>query len=204
VEGAAGHAGSPLSAWAILLASSVSGAAILHAGARIFLGMGPSREPEPAEEDLVREEKEERGARFSFGMPMVAGLLVLGALAVGVLPLRHAVRRGAETFADRTGYAAEVLEGARPLPKEEPLPRVEAKARAMALGSVALAFFLAWVGLYRSRFPRGLQGALDSWLEPVSKLLRRLQSGRLTDDVTWIAVGLASYGGLLAWWVGLG
>jgi hypothetical protein len=38
----------------------------------------------------------------------------------------------------------------------------------------------------------------------VSKLLRRLQSGRLTDDVTWIAVGLASYGGLLAWWVGLG
>ena len=196
IEAASEWVGGPLPAWAMLTASAVSGAAILAAGGRIFFGVG-SKVQNPAAPALLHK-KEESQQRFSPGMPALAGAMVIGALCVGFLP-HAALGIGAQAFVDRAGTAATVLHGAAPVLAKAPRLEVSAKARALGWGGVALALLLTGVALFGARAPKRLRRVIGLAVAPVARLLRRLQSGRLADDVTWIAAGAAAFGGILVW-----
>ena len=185
----------------LAIATAVTGAAVLRAAGRIFLGLGP------AEDDLLvsppREEEGEEDVRvaprrgFLLWGPAVA-LLVAG-LGVGFVPgvADHAVQH-AERFVDRSAVAGETLHGA----PATPLPRVHEPIKAASstygAGSALLAIALAWVGLYRRRFPRALRQAADSAAGPALRRLKLLHDGVVGEYVTWLTVGAAAITGLLA------
>ena len=172
------------------LGSALAGAALLRAGARIFLGWGESDDPllEAMEEDPLEREVQR---------PLLVGValtaVVLG-LVISVVPgLGQRAEYAADRFRDTSGYAARVLHG-RPLPPSPSLPvsieHTSLESFLYAGGATIVAFGLALAGLYRRRLPRALA--------PPIRVLRELHSGVVGDYVTWIAVGTAVMGGVWA------
>jgi multicomponent Na+:H+ antiporter subunit D len=172
----------------------VAGAAILRAGARVFLGWGPRRDPlltpEPAEEPEAGRET----PRTLLALP--TAVLLAAGLAVSLAPgLKGAAELGAERFQDRRGYAAAVLDGnvhEYHAPVAVTVPRPTASSVAWSLASVAGAVGLAALALGRPRLSARLRRT------PGLEALRTAHSGLVGDYVTWLTVGTAVLGGLLA------
>jgi multicomponent Na+:H+ antiporter subunit D len=181
----------------LALAASVSSAAILRAGARVFLGWGPAHDPlltrEPPERDL------ERKGSIPFMVAVTATAIVLG-LAVSVVPgLERRAELGADRFRDRAAYAALVLRArtapAPPRPSFS-VPAPTAESVLYGIGSGLAAFLLAAFGLWRSRLPRGWLRVTARAVYPPLDGLRDLHSGVVGDYVVWIVVGTAVVGGI--------
>jgi multicomponent Na+:H+ antiporter subunit D len=181
------------------LGSALAGAALLRAGARIFLGWGDAGDPllgEPFEEDPLE--------RHVFRPLLVAVALtavVLG-VAISVVPgLGQRAEYAADRFRDRAGYAASVLHG-RPVAPPPSLPVTIRHTSLESLlyggGATILALGLALVGLYLRRLPRTVSAAAARTLAPPVRVLRELHSGVVGDYVTWVAVGTALFGGIWA------
>jgi multicomponent Na+:H+ antiporter subunit D len=131
-----------------------------------------------------------------------AAVLLAAALGLGIVPgLAERAQAAAVRFSDRTGYAAAVLDGDRG-------PEVSASVASPAAGhlpaavplallTVALAVTLAAVPLRRGR-GRGRRGAANRGVLRATLALRRLHSGQVGDSITWLVVGTATLGGLLA------
>jgi hypothetical protein len=117
-----------------------------------------------------------------------------------VTPLGPAVQAAAIRFEDQAGYNATVLAGAHithpvAIAAAEPAGIVAADVLTGA-GCTAGALILAFGALYWRRLPLLRRG-----YEPGAGLtapLRRFQSGVVNDYVTWIVLGLACVGGVLA------
>lgn len=126
------------------------------------------------------------GIDFEVG-PLSAGLACLAA-------------SGAVRFQDQAAYASAVLPGTHsPLP-EAVFPAEDAGVTAADLISgaisVAGAVLLACLALYWRRLPLLRRG-----LEPGAGLtgpIQAFQSGMINDYVTWIVLGVACLGGILA------
>jgi multicomponent Na+:H+ antiporter subunit D len=181
------------------LGSALAGAALLRAGARIFLGWGDAEdellgraiEEDPVERDVLRP--------LLVGVALVA--VVLG-LAISIVPgLGQRAEYAAERFRDTSGYAATVLHGRAATPPAS-LPvsirHMSLESILSATGSTIFALGLALVGLYRSRLPRGISRAARRTLAPPIRVLHALHSGVVGDYVTWVAVGTAVTGGIWA------
>ena len=173
------------------LGSALAAAALLRAGARIFLGWGDANdemlgkaiEEDPAERDVLRS--------LLVGVALVA--VVLG-FAVSVVPgLGQRAEYAAERFRDTSGYAARVLHD-RAMPPPASLPvsihGTSLESILYATGATIFALGLALVSLNRSRIPRAL--------EPPIRILHALHSGVVGDYVTWVVVGTAFTGGVWA------
>jgi multicomponent Na+:H+ antiporter subunit D len=183
----------------LMLAAGVSSAAILRAGARVFLGWGPGDDP------LLSPEPSESPPERSASMPalfgVTAALLVLG-LVVSVAPgLGQRVEQAAGRARDRIAYADQVLRG-RPLPAApRPPVAIESTATDSVLygaGATVIALGLALVGLYRRRLPDLVRAPLRAALGPPLAALRAAHSGVVGDYVAWITVGTAVVGGVWA------
>jgi multicomponent Na+:H+ antiporter subunit D len=183
----------------LMLAAGVSSAAILRAGARVFLGWGPR------EDSLLSSEPSESPPERTASMPallsVTAALLVLG-LVVSVAPgLGQRVEQAAGRARDRIAYVDRVLRGqALPAPPRPPVA-VEATATDSVLygvGATSIAVGLALAGLYRRRLPNLVLGPLRSILGPPVAVLRLAHSGVVGDYVAWITVGTAVVGGIWA------
>jgi multicomponent Na+:H+ antiporter subunit D len=181
------------------LGSALAGAALLRAGARIFLGWGDAEdellgraiEEDPVERDVLRP--------LLVGVALVA--VVLG-VAISIVPgLGQRAEYAAERFRDTSGYAATVLHGRAATPPAS-LPvsirHTSLESILSATGSTIFALGLALVGLYRSRLPRGISRAARRTLAPPIRVLHALHSGVVGDYVTWVAVGTAVTGGIWA------
>jgi multicomponent Na+:H+ antiporter subunit D len=169
------------------LGSALSGAALLRAGARIFLGwgdrddalLGKAMEEDPLERDVLRPL-----------LVAIALVAIAAGVAISLVPgLGQRAEYAADRFRDRNGYVAQVLHG-RAMP---PPPRLPVKIRHTSPdsllyggGATLFALALAGVGLYRRRVPRAV-GA------PV-RVLHALHSGVVGDYVTWVVVGTAVTG----------
>jgi multicomponent Na+:H+ antiporter subunit D len=164
---------------ALWLGSVLSCAALLRAGARIFLGWGDADDPllgtpfdeDPHEHDVVRPL-----------LVAVALAAVAAGLVISVVPgLGQGAEAAAVRFEDRSGYVAEVLHG-RPFPPPPALPVsvLHTSFDSLLFGSAAtlLAAGLAAAGLRRTR-------AIPS---PV-RVLHAVHSGVVGDYVTWVVVG---------------
>lgn len=181
------------------LGSALAGAALLRAGARIFLGWGDADDPllgKAMEEDPL-----ERDVLRPLLIAVALTAVVLG-LAVSVVPgLGQRADYAAARFEDRSGYVGRVLRG-RPFPATPSLPVAieHTSLESLLYGSSAtiLALGLALVGLYRRRLPRAVSLAARRTLAPPIHVLRELHSGVVGDYVTWVAVGTAVVGGAFA------
>jgi multicomponent Na+:H+ antiporter subunit D len=185
----------------ITLASIVTSGAMLRAAGRVFLGLGATSErylsPEPDEKREV--DSDPRRPQPLLLLPAAA--LALGAIGLSLVPgLEHHAQAAARRFVDTRGYVQSVLHGrvARPLPSDFALLRLRPASVIYGVVSTFGALLLAAVALERERLvPRLVHrplALLDRALEP----LRTVHSGAIGDYVTWLTVGLASLGGLLA------
>ncbi len=181
------------------LASALAGAALLRAGARIFLGWGDEEDPllgrameeDPIERDVLR--------------PLLVGVAVVAValgVAISVVPgLGQRAEYAADRFRETSGYAARVLHG-RPLPPPQSLPvsvqHTSVESVLYGVGATVLALGLAFLGLYRRRLPRAVSVVAARTVAPPIHVLRTLHSGVVGDYVTWIAVGTAVTGGVWA------
>ena len=199
LDAGASRLGRPWVPALLWFASALAGAALLRAGARIFLGWGDEDDP------LLGKSIEEDPLERHVLRPLVLGV-ALTAVALGlvmsIVPgLGQRAEYAADRFRDTSGYAARVLHG-RPLPPPQSLPvSIEhTSLESLLYGSSAtfLALGLALVGLYRRRLPGAVSAVAGRTVAPPIRVLRGLHSGVVGDYVTWIAVGTAVTGGVWA------
>ena len=217
---AADQADLPWTEIVIALSVILSSGAVLRAAGRIWLGCGADERsrPDTGTEDDPGEEAENRsdtaGAEGTFGankgqdgpersgrprrvpltmmLPPLALLAIALGLGLGLISgLEEHAAAAAAAFSDRTAYAAAVL-GAHggPVPAggtvAVPASPVASAGGVLAdLGQVLAALCVAGIALDRRavRLRRAL-AAGTGWL-------RRLHSGLVGDQVTWLAAGLA-------------
>jgi hypothetical protein len=128
-------------------------------------------------------------------------VLVACAAVIGLIAqFGPAVQAAAIRFEDQAGYNAIVLSGAH---VAHPAAIAAAESTGITatdvltgIGSVIGALVLAYLALYWRRLPLLRRG-----YEPGAGLtapIRRFQSGVINDYVTWIVLGLACVGGVLA------
>jgi multicomponent Na+:H+ antiporter subunit D len=199
IDDGATELGKPWVLALLWLGSALAGAALLRAGARIFLGwgedddslLGKAIEEDPLERDVAR--------------PLLVGIALLAVvlgIAISLVPgLGQRAQYAADRFRDTSGYAARILHG-RPLPPPRGLPvtisHTTVESVLYGVGATVLAGALALVGLYRRRLPRAVRVVARWTLAPPVRLLHSLHSGVVGDYVTWVAVGTAVTGGVWA------
>jgi multicomponent Na+:H+ antiporter subunit D len=187
-----------------LVCAILAGGAVFRVAGGVFYGLGdpPSEDAQMAEMAAEEtSETEEARQRTPLTMLVPPVLLVAGAAIIGLIPgLGATVQAAAVRFEDQAGYNATVLAGAH---IAHPVAPAAAESTGITLsdvltgtGSVIGALVLAFLALYWRRLP-----VLRRGYEPGAGLtapIKRFQSGVVNDYVTWIVLGLACLGGVLA------
>jgi multicomponent Na+:H+ antiporter subunit D len=204
VDDSAWAHGLPWVTGVFIVCAILTGGAVFRVAGGVFYGLGdaPSEDAEMAEMAAEETSETESGKqRTPLTMIIPPALLVVCAAAIGlVTQLGPVVQAAAVRFEDQAGYNATVLAGAR---VAHPVALAAAESTSITLsdvltgtGSAAGALFLAFLALYRRRLPLLRRGH-----EPGAGLtvpIQRFQSGVVNDYVTWIVLGLACVGGVLA------
>jgi multicomponent Na+:H+ antiporter subunit D len=180
----------------IVLASALAGAAVLRAGARVFLGWGD------VDEEQVSSSNEETGRETqgsSDHTPIVmlipTILLLLGAAGTGVwFGFGDLVATAAHRFVDGVGYRSVVFGGSPPLGSATS-SAPEWYDWLYCSGATLLALAVAAFGLWgrRLRGQRLLRGA-TVLMRPV----KAVHSGRIGDYTAALAFGLGVLGALFS------
>ena len=182
----------PDTAIVLAVVSILTGAAVLRAGLRVFLGVGrePKVDPDTSSgKDEVPDTGEEL-PRTPVTMAGAAIVLLVAGLAVGVVPaVAEYARHAAATFTDHAGYVAQALHGAAhavvaPEPAEWSLLAVLA-----GLGTTVGAVLLALLAVRVRDTIR--------WLRPALAVLHRAHSGHTGDYAAWLTVGAVTVAALL-------
>ncbi len=177
VAAAGSSSASPWVVGAGLFGSALTGATVLRAAGRIFLGLGA--EPDPEEAASPSQEEREKADRPLW--LMMAPCVVL--LALDLLPGSLAEKfAGGSVGLFAPALAVPTAGLALPSPPS-----------ALAWISVALAVAIAAFDLARDRLPRTLVAAVDVSSRPLLQGLGALHSGLVGDYVVWIAIGLAGF-----------
>jgi multicomponent Na+:H+ antiporter subunit D len=199
MEEAAVSAGHPWLIALFVVVAALTSAALLRVTGRVFLGLGTRGGP--AQVGPVRPDPAAvRHPHVHATQVGPAVLLLVAALAVGLVPgLAGEVQQAADRFTDRPAYAAAVLEGSSGPAPTEPHASVHlAWPIVWATLSALVGLGLALAALLPHRLPTGLRTTLDrAWTPPVA-VLRGLHNGNIGDSVTWLVVGMATFGTLLA------
>ena len=196
LDSSAGRVGYGWLAAVLALATAVTGAAVLRAAGRIFLGLGPARDDALVTPPRGEEEEEPRPRRRRGVLLWAPGVaLVVAGLGLAFAPgLPARAVQHAELLVDRQALAQETLHDvAAPLP---PLGSVEVPAGSYAYAgaSALLAVLIAWIGLYRRRLPVALRAGAARVVGPSVRRLNLLHDGVVGEYVTWAIVGTATLG----------
>ena len=195
IDSAATQLGRPWVIPLLWLGSALSGAALLRAGARVFLGWGGGSDPL-----LGKAIEEDPGERNVIRPLLVAVALVTVTLGVAtsVVPgLGQRAEYAAQRFSDRSGYVASVLHGKPEKPPGNLPLAIQGTSLDSLLygaGATLFALVLAAAGLYPRRVPRLVGGAAARLLGPPVRVLHAVHSGVIGDYVTWVVVGAAVTG----------
>jgi multicomponent Na+:H+ antiporter subunit D len=180
------------------LGSALAGAALLRAGARIFLDWGDH------EDELLGDAIEEDPLERNVLRPLlvaVAVVAVAAGVAISVVPgLGQRAEYAADRFSDTSGYAALVLHGREMAPPPSlpvTIPGTSLESLLYGTAATVVAVGLALLGLFRRRLPRAVSAVADRAFTPPVRVLHALHSGVVGDYVTWVVVGTAVTGG--AW-----
>ena len=201
MEEAALEAGQPWLIGLFVVVAALTSAALLRATGRVFLGLGRrERGAAAAATSRSPDEAAVRHPHVHATQVVPAVALLAGALAIGLVPgLTGAVQEAADHFTDRPAYAAAVLQGSSGQGPAEPHPPVHLAGPALwAVVSTLLGLGLALAALGADRLPVRLRDRLGRAWDPAAAWLRGLHNGQIADSVTWLVVGLAGFGTLLA------
>jgi multicomponent Na+:H+ antiporter subunit D len=201
IEDAAASAGFGWLTAVLVLASVLTGAAVLRACGKVFLGLGEPNEDEAARAGTEEQPESQRTGRTPLVMLLPACLLMALGLGVGLIPsLGDRVELDAARFLDQAGYSQLVLDHApvlSPVGDREPAGP-NASQVALGLLSTFGALVLAFAAIYRHQFPRAVCRFGATVLEPPLQRIRGLQSGDVRDYVTWLTFGVAGLGAAFA------
>jgi multicomponent Na+:H+ antiporter subunit D len=191
IDDAAARSGRAWVSPLLWLAGALASAALLRAGARIFLGAGARTDALLSPE--VDETPPPRGGS-TFVLVAVTAIVVLLGTLVSVVPgLASRSEYAAARFVNRSAYAQHVLNGT-PMPLAPHLPlTVEPVSTGIVLsgiGAVVFALVIAALSLHPHLRPRALA--------PPVATLKALHSGIVGDYVMWITVGTVLIGGIWA------
>jgi multicomponent Na+:H+ antiporter subunit D len=195
----------------ITVVSAMTAGAVLRVTGRVFAGWGPRAlggkdvaSDEEAHRQAAEEGEELQVARSIIGPSMIVPVLVLlgASIAIGLVPgLSDRVVVIAARFVDRTTYAATVLGGpggAPPVTAPAPERGRLVAAAPWTAAAVLLAVAGAWAALFANQLPRRIRRRVRRIAVPAARGLRGLHSGQLGDSVTWLMIGTAGVGVLLA------
>jgi multicomponent Na+:H+ antiporter subunit D len=198
MEEAAVETGLPWLIGLFVVVAALTSAALLRATGRVFLGPGP-RGGARAAATRSPDEAAVRHPHVHATQVVPAVGLLAGAVAVGLAPgLADAVQDAAGRFTDRPAYAAAVLRGAGDLARAGAHPPLHLVGPALlAALSALLGLGLALAALLPERLPPRLRGGVARAWGPVAATLRGLHNGSIGDSVTWLVVGMSTFGGLL-------
>jgi multicomponent Na+:H+ antiporter subunit D len=198
IDEAASAAGRGWIAPILWLSGALASAAVLRAGARIFLGLGPRTDA------LLSPEMDEKSPARGGGGVLVAVtamVVVLGSLVSVVPGLASRSHFAASRFVDRAAYAKRVLHG-MPAAHAPHLPlTLEPASPGTVLygfGAALLALALAALLLYRERLPRTVRAVGASVFVPPLAILKAAHSGIIGDYIMWLTVGTTLIGGVWA------
>jgi multicomponent Na+:H+ antiporter subunit D len=199
MEEAAAKAGHPWLVALFVVVAALTSAALLRATGRVFLGLGPPAHP-AADKPEAHGPPAVQHRHVHATQVAPAVLLLAAALAIWLVPgLAGRVEAAADRFTDRPAYAAAVLQDATgPTPAEPRAPVHLAGPAAWAALSGLPGFALALGALFPGRLPAGSRSAVARVWTPAAAVLRGLHSGHIGDSVTWLVVGMAGFGTLLA------
>lgn len=196
IDGAASRLGYEWLSAVVIIAEMFTGAAVLRAAGRVFLGWGRRAAAEQAGAEKIEERPETRGGhdRVPVGMVIPAvGLLVLGLLAGIAPPVRAAATHAAHVFTDQRGYEGQVLDGAA-APVRTPAATETDMGAAVLRGLIAAGLALLRAGLALSNIAARRLRVVEAVIAP----LRAVHSGHIGDYVAWLTAGVAAFGGLFA------
>ena len=193
-------------AWGLIVfifVSAVTGAAVLRAGLRAYLGLGPR--PETGSDEAADETTGAAEERDVLSLPRTPGtmaaaiaVLLVGSLVLGVVPAAgHAFGTAAQRFTDAPSYIRQALQQVTVAPGHA-VAGTSWTAPGIAFGllSAALAVCLALVAIYAARLPARLRWAVRP-ARPVVHGLHRLHSGHIGDYVAWLFAGVAGLAALI-------
>ncbi|SDM43328.1 multisubunit sodium/proton antiporter, MrpD subunit [Methylobacterium phyllostachyos] len=178
VQGALSQQGHGIALAATAVGAALTGAAVLRAAGRIFLGLGP----DPGDEAGAPSEDEREKANRPLWL-MLAPCCALLALDVAIPPelIAHALPRAAAAFMHQPAAGA-LVEGPAWLP----------------WASVAAGLAGAGYGLFRNRLPKIVVQPVSATQSAPTRALEFLHSGLIGDYAAWLAVGVAGIAAVLA------
>lgn len=180
-----------------LIASALTGAAVLRAAGRIFFGWGPP--PEEEQESASEKEGRETGGgsrRVPRSMLFPAAAMACAAFAWGLLPgLQDEMVSQARRFQDREAYISAVFSQTSTAANATASHHDVFEWRSMAhgCGSTVAAACLAALVLWRRKLPAVPQAVIRKLLTTLTETSELFHSGRANDYVAWLIVGLAIY-----------
>ncbi|HEV7208100.1 MAG TPA: complex I subunit 5 family protein [Mycobacteriales bacterium] len=200
-EEAGSHAGYGWFPVLFVAVSAITGGAVLRATGRVYFGLGadPRSRAHGSETSGSHERSDVdqplRRVPLTMLVPIVG--LLLGALAVGVLPGAHtAAEYAAGYFLDSGGYTAQALGSAGHVLHQTPLPNWTGLGVGLGLLSAALALAIAAVALYPPKLRVGERTTRVARAPIIA--LHRIHSGHVGDYVAWMFVGIAALSALVA------
>ena len=186
----------PAALAALAISSVVTGAAVLRACGRIFLGWGP-REPDAPGGGEPDEEPETKPGEIPWTMWSPALLLLALALASFALS-PEAAGRDAARMLDPHAFAAQVLDGASAAQPAPPPPEPLGPGLLHSAATVLCAVALAALTLGRKRLPAAVRSGVAALWSPAARALRALHTGEVGDQVAWLTFGVALLCGAMA------
>jgi multicomponent Na+:H+ antiporter subunit D len=176
--------------------SALTGGAVLRVAARVFLGLGDR--PAPGNRRAGQEVRPPgRLGDRSVGAWIAIGILLTGAIALGVVPGMHAaVERAAALFVDRHGYIAAAFGASSPAVASAPVGNWTLDGVLLDLASAVLALGVAASALWGRRIWERLPAAPRAG-SALFGVLHRLHSGHIGDYVAWMMAGGALLAGLI-------
>ncbi|HEX3818037.1 MAG TPA: proton-conducting transporter membrane subunit [Chthoniobacterales bacterium] len=199
MEESADRFGQDWLAWIFLIASAVTGAAVLRVAGGVFLGWGSTSEAAAPTEPETRETNEGSKRLPAVMVTMAALLALLPAFSGFVPPLASAAQAASERFIDSAGYGRTVLEGYS-LGKTQATEKAEPTIKGMTYAFVAAlaAVVIAALALSADRLPRVLRRPLGRPGGWIRSGLRTIHSGDPRDYVAWLSLGLCGMAAALA------
>ena len=180
--------------WLFVLGGVLTGAAVLRAGIRIFLGWGDAPISDRAAQVDEAPETGEAERVVLWYQFAPAAVCLVAAVAVTLVPtVRNDALLAASRLLDRNAYIHTVYTGVTTPVAVPVFPSAEIGAAFLrGLLAAFLALLLALSSVFRLRLPRWLR--LGAFMEGPLPALRNLQSGHPGDYVMWITVGVAGVG----------
>ncbi|MGB9183416.1 MAG: proton-conducting transporter membrane subunit [Solirubrobacteraceae bacterium] len=182
-----------------VVASMLTGGAVLRMTGRVFLGWGPAETHKGGGAAQAGEEEDEESAERDYTpilMVLVPAVLLLGVVAIGLIPgVVPGIEIAAAHFHDQPAYISWVLHGGAAHFAPAATGHIETYDYLYGAGATLGALGIASLALFGAPLRERLPPTVIRPVLGVVSGLRQLHSGHTGDYVAWWTAGAALFGG---------